>query len=91
MVAIFYLGGLAINGDIRSSCTSSVNRARRRAASRGVGVASLGVVQPSGTSVAPARGGVSCGGPCTGDIRDKSVVEETGARHRCLNLLRGCL
>ena len=74
MVATFCLGGLAIRDGIRSSCTSSVNRARHRAASRGVGVASLGVVQPSAMPGAPAHGGVSCGGPCTGDIRDKSVV-----------------
>ena len=74
MVDTFCLGGLAINGDIRLSRTSSVNRARRGAASCGVGVMSLGVVQPSAMPGAPARGGVSYGGPCTDDIKDKSVV-----------------
>ena len=42
MVATFCLGGLAISGVIRSSCTFLVKRARRRAASRGVGVVLLG-------------------------------------------------
>jgi hypothetical protein len=66
VVASFCLGGLVINGDCRFSYTSSVNRARHRAASRGVGITLLGVASPT-TSGCPTSGGVSCGSPCTGD------------------------
>ena len=40
---VFCLGGLAINGDFLLHCTSSMNLARRRAASCGVGVVILDV------------------------------------------------
>ena len=42
LVVAFCRGGVTIKSDLRFSCTSSVNRARRRAASRGVGVVLLG-------------------------------------------------
>jgi hypothetical protein len=41
LVAAFCLSRVAIKGDLHLSCTSSINRARRQAASRSVGVASL--------------------------------------------------
>jgi hypothetical protein len=75
-VAAFCLSGLAINGDFRLCCTSSVNRVRRRAASLDVGVTSLGV----GVSIVmstpgcPTRRGVTCGCHCTGDNRGESIV-----------------
>jgi hypothetical protein len=46
MVAALCIGGLAINGNFRLCCTS-VNYARRRAASLGVGVMSLRVGVPT--------------------------------------------
>jgi hypothetical protein len=51
---------LAIKGDCLLHCTSSVNLARRRAASRG-----MGVMSPSLTSSCPTQGGVSYGSSCT--------------------------
>jgi hypothetical protein len=42
VVGAFCRGGVASKGDLRLTCTSSTNRVRRRAASPGVGVASLG-------------------------------------------------
>ena len=87
MVATFCLDGLTINGDIRLSCTSSVNHARRRVASRGVGIASLGVVQPSATPGAPARGGVSFGAPCTDDIRDDILIQFLNTTNKSGHLL----
>jgi hypothetical protein len=53
VVAIFWRGGLAISGSVRLSYTSSMNRARRQAASRGEDIASLWFVQPSVTRVVP--------------------------------------
>ena len=47
MFAFFYLGDLVINDDYRLSYTSSVNLARRRAASHSVGVMSLPVGVPA--------------------------------------------
>ena len=41
LVAAFCRGGVAIKGDLRLSCTSSINRTRRQAVSRDVGVTSL--------------------------------------------------
>jgi hypothetical protein len=82
VVATFCLRGLAINGVIRLSYTSSVNHARHRAALPSVGVASLGVVQSSATPGGPARGGVSCGGPCTVDSRESSTEKQSRA-NRC--------
>jgi hypothetical protein len=71
-------GGLTIKCDFHLSCTSSMNRARRRAASRGVGVTSLGVgmaiVISSSTSGYPTRGGVSFGSSCTSDNGGKPIV-----------------
>ena len=67
----FCLGALAINGDFLLHCTASVNLARHRAASRGLGVVSLGVcvatVISSLTLTCPTRGGVSCGSSFTSD------------------------
>jgi hypothetical protein len=86
VVATFCLGGLAIKGDFRlMSCTSSVNRARRQAASPSVGVTLLGVGVPSVISSAmpgcPTRDGVSYGSPC-GDNIGESDTHRAAAGER---------
>lgn len=59
-------------------CTSSVNRAIRRAASRGMGITSLVVGMPtmisSATPGCPNRGGTSCGNSCTDDNGGESIA-----------------
>jgi hypothetical protein len=65
LVAPICLGGLAINGDTRMICTSSVNSARR-----GQLHVAWAVGVTSSATPASTRGGESCGGPCTGDNGD---------------------
>ena len=64
-----------------------MNRVRRQAAPRGVGVSSLGVVQPSATPGAPARGGVSFDAPCTDDIRDDILIQFLNTTNKSGHLL----